>query len=153
MISALKEHLPHWRIFLTSNPLSMADSSYSGVESVQIYPIAEYANAFDLTVSAAGYNSFHEWISAGVPTLWMPNTSTQTDDQVARARYAEQTGVGICLEDPDREAIFRAVERLAVPEAIEQMRRRLEERTSDNGAGAAAQLIARLITEGQDTDD
>lgn len=153
VISALKEHLPHWRIFLTSNPLSMADSSYSGVESVQIYPIAEYANAFDLTVSAAGYNSFHEWISAGVPTLWMPNTSTQTDDQVARARYAEQTGVGICLEDPDREAIFRAVERLAVPEAIEQMRRRLEERTSDNGAGAAAQLIARLITEGQDTDD
>lgn len=153
VIHALKEHLPQWRIFLTSNPLSMADSSYSGVESVQIYPIAEYANAFDLTVSAAGYNSFHEWISACVPTLWMPNTSTQTDDQVARGRYAEQAGVGLSLEDPDREQIFAAVQSLAAPGVIDRMRQELESRNQDNGAPAAAELITRHIVEGRVTVD
>lgn len=153
VIDAFKEHLPGWRILLTSNPLSMADSSYDGVESVQIYPIAEYANAFDLTVSATGYNSFHEWISACVPTLWMPNTSTQTDDQVARGRYAEDAGIGLSLEDPGREQIFEAVRRLAIPGNIEQMRRTLEARQLGNGAAAAAALITRQIMEGQVTDD
>lgn len=153
VIEACKEHLPTWRILLTSNPLSMADSSYDGVEAVQIYPIAEYANAFDLTVSATGYNSFHEWISACVPTLWMPNTSTQTDDQVARGRFAEEAGIGLSLEDPTRGQIFDAVCRLAIPGNIEQMRRTLEARQPANGAAAAAALITRQITEGQVTDD
>lgn len=148
VIDAIKQHLPGWRILLTSNPLSLSDTSYNGVQPIQLYPIAEYANAFDLTVSAAGYNSFHEWTSACVPALWMPNTSTQTDDQVARAHYAQEIGCGLSLEDPDRSQVFEAMKILGSPGTLERMRSVLEEHWLENGAQAAAELIAEQVMEG-----
>src|SRR5205814_9141059 len=61
------------------------------------YPMSRYYAAFDVAVSAAGYNAFHELIRFRVPSLFIP-MRRETDDQPARARYAEQSGVGTALE-------------------------------------------------------
>jgi len=51
------------------------------------------AQAADLAVSAAGYNSFHELIYHGVPTIFMPQTAPFMDDQERRARAASDRGL------------------------------------------------------------
>lgn len=149
VVKAFKELSTPWRIFLTSNPISAGVSTFTGVDSVELYPVAEYANAFDMTVSAAGYNSFHEWMMACIPTLWIPNTATQTDDQVARAEYAATSGVGACCVDPDEEQLRINVAHMTSPGILEQMRVTLESRWIPNGAPEAASELARLVREGQ----
>jgi len=49
----------------------------AGAKVVRLYPVSRYLRAFDLTVSAAGYNSFHEQIGFGIPTVFLPNAATQ----------------------------------------------------------------------------
>jgi len=49
--------------------------------------------AADLVVSAAGYNSFHELIYHGVPTIFIPQIAPYMDDQERRARAASDRGL------------------------------------------------------------
>ena len=62
---------------------------------IRDYPNAMYANAFDASVQAGGYNSFQEMRSFGIPTLFIPNTKTGMDDQVARCKVSEEEGWGV----------------------------------------------------------
>ncbi len=62
------------------------------VHLVRDYPLSRRYRAFDLVISASGYNSFHELLRLGVPALFVPNTATSLDDQDARARYAADHG-------------------------------------------------------------
>ena len=69
------------------------------------YPMSRFYRAFDLAVAAAGYNAFHELLAHGVPSLFVP-MPRQIDDQAARARWAQESGVGRGLtgpEDPELE--------------------------------------------------
>lgn len=62
--------------------------------------LARYYNAFDLIVSAAGYNAYHEILSTSVPCIFMPQEDEGRDDQLARARYAERQGwAALCRRD------------------------------------------------------
>ncbi len=70
-------------------------------ELTGVYPLARYLPAFDLAVSSAGYNAVHELIPAGLPTILVANTSTKTDDQGARARYLEGSGLALAVLDDD----------------------------------------------------
>ena len=62
---------------------------------IRDYPNAMYANAFDASIQAGGYNSYQEMRTFGIPTLFIPNTDTGMDDQVARCRTSEKEGWGI----------------------------------------------------------
>ncbi len=64
------------------------------------YPMSRYFAAFDGAVAAAGYNAYHELIALGVPSLFVP-MPRDTDDQPARARYAEGAGIGLGVDGPD----------------------------------------------------
>jgi UDP-N-acetylglucosamine--N-acetylmuramyl-(pentapeptide) pyrophosphoryl-undecaprenol N-acetylglucosamine transferase len=79
---------------------SIAERAYAGagVHLVRHYPLTEHVRAFDYAVSAAGYNSFHETLRFGVPTLFVPNRHTSLDDQVARARHAAAAGWALCVD-------------------------------------------------------
>ncbi|MFZ0627309.1 MAG: glycosyltransferase [Acidimicrobiia bacterium] len=79
-------------------PLDVADRI---TEIRDTYPLVRYLNAFDLAVSSSGYNAVHELIPAGIPTLFVANTSTRTDDQVARARGVATKGLGFHANDDD----------------------------------------------------
>jgi len=54
------------------------------------HDLAEHAAAFDVAVTAAGFNTIHELLLLGVPVLCVPQDKI-ADDQLARARrYAER---------------------------------------------------------------
>jgi len=115
-----------------------------GARIVKIYPVSRYLRAFDLAVSAAGYNSYHEQIGFGVPTVFVPNTSTKLDDQVGRARFAAATGVALNVEDPSSEELEKVLDAAVRPEVRAAMRRRCAELTFGNGAAAAAAWLSGL---------
>ena len=57
----------------------------------------EMMPGFDAAISAAGYNSFHELLYAGVPTLFIPQ-SKWADDQFQRANKAKETVAAAAFE-------------------------------------------------------
>ncbi|MGI9491982.1 MAG: hypothetical protein ACR2QF_06235, partial [Geminicoccaceae bacterium] len=73
---------------ISENPMELPDN----VVRLPSYPFARYFNAFDLAISAVGYNSFHELIYAGLPTILVPNEAMEQDNQLARALYADRHG-------------------------------------------------------------
>ena len=79
---------------------------------IRDYPNALYAKAFDASVQAGGYNSYQEMRMFGIPTLFIPNTETGMDDQVARCRKAEQEGWGIVCVHPSKENLNESIGQL-----------------------------------------
>lgn len=59
------------------------------------YPNSLYYNAFDFSIQAGGYNSFHEMRSIKLPTLFYPNLNTGMDDQKSRCLISVDEGWGI----------------------------------------------------------
>ncbi len=112
------------------------------------YPMSRYYAAFDGAVAAPGYNAFHELVRFGVPTLFVP-MRRETDDQAARARYAERAGVGLAVEGPDDACIEERLGELLGPDRREAMRERLQELRPDNGAGAAAEWLQQLARDAE----
>jgi UDP:flavonoid glycosyltransferase YjiC (YdhE family) len=109
------------------------------------YPMSRYFAAFDFAVSAAGYNAYHELIRFGVPALYVP-MPRRTDDQVARARYAERLGVGLASDGPDSDRIEALLDELLDSERRAAMRERLSQLRLANGADEAARWLGELAT-------
>ena len=65
------------------------------VHIIRDYPNALFFNAFDVSIQAGGYNSFHEMRQQRIPTLFIPNMNTGMDDQLARCKVAEEEGWGL----------------------------------------------------------
>jgi len=107
------------------------------------YPMSRYLRAFDATVSAAGYNAYHELIRFGVPSLFVP-MRRQTDDQEARARFAESTGVGLGVAGPGSADLERKLDSLLDSAGREVMRAALKVKRPENGAAPAAAWLAEL---------
>jgi hypothetical protein len=83
-------------------PNAVVPDGYYGWKNtrvVQTQNTLDLCRAADLTVSAAGYNSFHELLYAAVPTLFIPQSAPYLDDQERRARAASERGLaGLVLE-------------------------------------------------------
>jgi predicted glycosyltransferase len=73
--------------------------------------LAELLPAFDVAVAAAGYNTFHELMLAGVPAVLLPQPKI-ADDQHARAALAQEAGAAIVLPNLEPHAIGAAVSQL-----------------------------------------
>jgi UDP:flavonoid glycosyltransferase YjiC (YdhE family) len=75
-----------------------------------VYPLVRYLRAFDVFVSAAGYNACCEIVQTGVPSLLVPNTLL-ADDQARRANIVSRhtpAVVSSCETDEERrEAVAR----------------------------------------------
>jgi UDP:flavonoid glycosyltransferase YjiC (YdhE family) len=66
---------------------------------IRDYPNALFFKAFDASVQAGGYNSFHEMRSIRLPTLFIPNTKTGMDDQLKRVMLSVEEGWGVVVEE------------------------------------------------------
>jgi len=108
------------------------------------YPMSRYYAAFDGAVSAAGYNAFHELVRFGIPTLFVP-MRRETDDQPARARYAEDVEVGLAVDGPGDARIARRLDELLDADRRTAMKERLHELRPSNGAAEAARLLQSLL--------
>lgn len=109
------------------------------------YPFARYFNAFDLAISAVGYNSFHELIYAGVPTILVPNEAMEQDNQLARALYADRHGLAKCVRASEIYEFTSTIDQLFDPEIRKQMQHRLDALGSENGAVEAAAFIEEVV--------
>jgi UDP:flavonoid glycosyltransferase YjiC (YdhE family) len=108
---------------------------------VSQFPISRYFAAFDFAAIATGYNSFHEALSLGLPSILVPNLATKTDDQDARSRWASEQGLGLRWDGSDEETLRAAVATLVDNEQRASIRTRLTALPAADGSRAAAQLI------------
>ncbi|MDD9205577.1 glycosyltransferase, partial [Georgenia sp. 10Sc9-8] len=115
------------------------------VHLVRDYPLSRRYAAFDVAISAAGYNSFHELLRFGVPTLFVPNVHTQLDDQAARAQYAADQGWSRVLPELTADGAEAAVAHLLAHGA--DMAAAAQARDPGNGAAAAAELVGTMARE------
>jgi hypothetical protein len=110
---------------------------------------AEWSLAFDVAVSAAGYNTYSELMFAGVPTAFLPQEKL-ADDQDARARSAVNAGAAVLLDrDWDDARIREAVTELSLRPLARAAAQKL---VPENAARRAAAELLRLITPPRDVD-
>ena len=108
------------------------------------YPFARYFKAFDLAVSAVGYNSFHELLFAGIPTILVPNEAMGQDNQLARALYADRNGLAICVRTKEVYKLTATIDKLFQHEERERIKTQLAELDPANGAAEAAELVEEM---------
>ena len=127
-----------------SSTLAAAGELPDGVVHLRAtYPMSRYFAAFDAAVAAAGYNAYHELIALGVPSLFVP-MHRDTDDQPARARYAERAGLGLAASGPDDPRLEEQLERLLDPDARGAFATRLAALEQPRGAVDAARWLEGL---------
>ncbi len=106
---------------------------------------AVLAAAADLCISAAGYNSFHEAIYGGWPTIFLPQTGAFMDDQMARCRAAAERGLAGFVEPQEALKLERTVARMLDDGAgAETVRRLTSEALPAPGNTDAARLIEEI---------
>lgn len=140
VLSAISQY-KGWHPVLTKGAISSSQTSASFM-TIETFPLARYVHAFDFVVAAAGYNSFAELMASGVPAIWIPNMSTMTDDQDARARWAHDCGVGLRALESDPESIDEAVALMCEGRVRASIQSRLDGLDKTNGAYEAASLIS-----------
>jgi hypothetical protein len=108
------------------------------------FPLSRYYRAFDFSVGASGYNTFHDVIAAELPTVFVANTAPGMDDQLGRARHAQDWGAAIELPEDRLFELPRICEVLMSGKAREVMRANCRKLARPNGAAAAAELVGAL---------
>lgn len=92
-----------WHVAVTRQAISRVRVPEADQVTVldDVYPLARHLAAFDAAVGAAGYNSVHELLGSGVPSLFLPNPRSTTDDQVARAEGLAAEGLALVSDGHD----------------------------------------------------
>ncbi|MFB5763268.1 glycosyltransferase [Paenibacillus medicaginis] len=109
------------------------------------YPNSLYFNAIDVAISASGYNTFHELMHFGVPTIFIPNENTNRDDQVGRAMRADDSGAGLCLINPGPDDMMQALNKALDSRINQKMRAAAARLAALNGADEMARLLLTYI--------
>src|SRR5690606_28951032 len=76
-------------------------SIWPGTRPLSGFPISRTFQAFDFSIAAAGYNTFHDVISLELPTVFVANAHPSLDNQVARAQFAQEAGAGLDLPEDE----------------------------------------------------
>jgi UDP:flavonoid glycosyltransferase YjiC (YdhE family) len=116
----------------------------TGVRILRQFPSSRYLHAFDCVVSAVGYNSFHELVLSGTPSLFVPNEHPMMDDQRARAEHAERMGWGFSVRTGEIYRLGEKLDRLLDLDERLAMRRAMAELPRRNGADQAARVLAEM---------
>jgi len=105
--------------------------------------VSRYFGACDAAVSAAGYNTFHELLYLGVPSLFFAQPKI-ADDQARRVREARRQGACAEVADvADGAALLRCLREVLRPDTSNAMREACARLMPDNGAARCArQLLA-----------
>lgn len=103
-----------------------------------------YRAAFDGAISPADYRSLHDQVAAGLPSILLAGFGSSTDDQAARAAFAEGEGFALTLRYGDLYGARRAARQLMDPIQRQEMAAAVTRHRTENGAGMAALAIADL---------
>ena len=130
-----------WHVVVGAGPLYQGEELRGeGLTWLSRYTPAELLSGVDAAVSAGGYNTFHELMHCGVPTVFLPQPRI-SDDQRARVRRAVEAGAGRLARSADE-----VVALLEDPGSAEAARALAPE----NGALAMArEVLATVLDPGQ----
>ena len=113
------------------------DIEMDKVHIIRDYPNSMYLKAFDYSVQAGGYNSFHEMRLMRLPTLFLPNMNTGMDDQLSRCLEAEKDSWGIVNQDRTKAGLVKDIGNLfelsnqeveeVIPNGADEINQRLSE--------------------------
>ncbi|WP_162450127.1 glycosyltransferase [Phytoactinopolyspora mesophila] len=131
------------QVCVTRPEIAAGADNHHDVHVVRTYPLSRHYRAFDLAISASGYNSFHELLRFGVPTLFVPNRATALDNQAARAQYAAEQRLAHQLPSVSVDAAKPLLAELMTHGA--QMVEGVRQLDPGNGAADAAAHITRLV--------
>lgn len=135
----LQKVIVEWAIGVTNV------DGWPGVKVLRGYPMSQYLRAFDFTIAAAGYNSFNEIISFGLPAIFVANDAPMMDDQGGRAGFAEEQGAAFSVSEYRIAAELPGlVNTMLDPRIREVLSVNCVRIARDNGASAAAKLIIGL---------
>jgi UDP:flavonoid glycosyltransferase YjiC (YdhE family) len=139
-ILAVLSELEDIVVLLAESPI--AERAHNGRDNVHVlrhYPNSLYCKGFDLAITAVGYNTFHEQMHFGVPSVLIPNQETKTDDQTGRAMTAHRALAAITVLR--LESLAEAIA-LGLTDAVAStMREKALALVPANGALAAAQCL------------
>ena len=137
-----------WQICLTKASIALHGVPVVDPERIiqleGVYPLVKYLNAFDAVVSATGYNAVHEFVPAGLPTLFVPNPVTFTDDQEARAMWLRDNGLALSVRAEESEqlaALTRSLSQQSLREELSANCRSLPDEVRLGGARQTADLL------------
>lgn len=120
-----------------------------GVTVLRNFPFARFLGAFDYAVAMAGYNTFHENLRAGLPTLFLANEHPEQDEQWLRADYARLMGCGLAARLNNPYDILRQLFVLSARTTQVQLRAGCARLPTENGADDAAAFLADLAHTGR----
>ena len=130
-------------VVVTRNPLR--NSAPDGnVKFIEVFPVAKYYAAFDFSIQAAGYNSVQETISLGLPSIYVPNASTKTDDQTKRARGVADAGLGLIAQN--KEELEQAIDKMTSDSFLAGLKSRLQSIPEAKGADEVASLVTNSLS-------
>ena len=115
------------------------------IRIIRDYPNSRFFNAFDFAIMAAGYNSFHEAIHFSLPSIFFPNLNTGQDNQLARAKVAEDIGAMIVVKDRKRQNIEDAILKINNEKYRIKMKENIKKLHAENGAEQIAKYLIELI--------
>lgn len=113
------------------------------VITIRNYPNSQYFIGIDGAISAAGYNTFHELLYFGVPSIFIPNQQTILDNQLARIEMAVRQGAALYNEIIDEAYIMQAINYIAANQG--EMKINGKSLVRKNGALEAARLIQTIM--------
>jgi predicted glycosyltransferase len=106
-----------------------------------IFPVSDCFAGVDIAISAAGYNTFHELMHHGVPTIFIPR-ERGWDDQYERAKQAEDKGACMLCAAADIDSKLQNLAELILKSEIQtEMRLRAKNLVPENNAARAANEI------------
>lgn len=148
-LEVMRERAPDWQVAVTSPALARhgVGAADEGVTLLtDTYPLARSLAAFDAAVSAAGYNSVHELLGAGIPTVLVPGQSLGTDDQPGRAATLEGEGACLSVQPDDAAGMRAAMTRLLDPDTAAGLREACAALPATTGGAEAARLVTDLAS-------
>ena len=117
---------------------------WQGVSYLRGYPLSQYFRAFDFSISAAGYNTFHEIVNFDLPTIFIPNRHPSMDDQAGRSSHAQTLHAAFELDETDLSDLPDLVALLLDGKAREFIVQHSKALHQPNGAADAARLLTEL---------
>lgn len=135
------------QIVLTKNPVDQNGASLipEGLEVkvIRFFPLADVLSAFDGAIAATGYNSVHELLPAGIPTVFISNIRG-TDDQDARAQWCHDKGYALRANHADLASITATVAELQKSDVRSALSVKCRELFNTEGGSEIAKLLVDI---------
>ncbi|MFC1964499.1 methyltransferase domain-containing protein [Chloroflexota bacterium] len=134
------------QVVLSQSLISKNDMyTYEDIKILKDYPNSRYYMAFDLAISASGYNTFNELMYFGIPSIFVPSLAAGADDQAGRAMIAQQAGTGLFLSPLTASGLKECLEKLLDDTDNAIIRKRCLNLCSINGSDIAAQVLTNYM--------